>query len=185
MVLIIGSIQTCNVNKNNYKVNNLLFLFARRGSASGKCCKNKTLISLCQTFLLLCCLLYCQFIFSCIIYNNRCPFVWSLISSFFNQVFCFARCTAGHHVWLTLSQTLCPVESWDNWDEVAILDGAPPFSGLWFWTNVIWTKLSPVVQKIASIGGPDTHLQMSDWSWCRLGEEKTKQIDSWFQLWFY
>ena len=44
---------------------------------------------------------------------------------------------------------------------------------------------SPLVKNISSIGGPEMHLQMSDWSWCRLGEEKTKQIDSWFQLWFY
>lgn len=40
--------------------------------------------------------------------------------------------------------------------------------------NIIWTKLSPLVKKIGSIGGPEMRLQMSNWSWCRLGEEKNK-----------
>lgn len=39
-------------------------------------------------------------------------------------------------------------------------------------------------KKIASVGASELHLQMSHWPWSRLGEEKRKQIDRWFQLWF-
>lgn len=83
----------------------------------GNVCINRTPISLCQTSLLL----YC-FLLYCQLF-----LLVTFISPFKHTVPCgvmgYLRCSC--HTWRCL----------------------PSFSGSWFWTNVSWTKLSPLFKK--------------------------------------